>query len=321
MQIPSGAINGQANIKLTPKGEDSITLARTGEMDPANVAFGAGVEIAADGNFTLTKEVHLELAAPASAPEGKRVSFMKPSKVQIDGQDVDVWETVTSGTVIGGKFKTSSPPFFGSFFAAGVFQIYCFMPTFARVVFGWVKELEYDRPNPGVPGVIVLVGDYSTGYFGRVVGRTRDDGTYALFEFSAANTNDYPVRALDVATGRSAIQNAATSGTLEENFYQGLAGYQTLRANLLLPHRGSVGGGEPPPTLTVYGVSSNLPPEQDPLYSRGIATVPQTVTIVARFESPAPANYRNRARRWDRDQTIDVARRTAWFQPHTLRLC
>ena len=61
---------------------------------------------------------------------------MKPDRVQIDGQDVDVWETVTSGTVIGGKFKSSSPPFFGSFFAGGIFQIYCMMPTFARVVFG-----------------------------------------------------------------------------------------------------------------------------------------------------------------------------------------
>ena len=70
MQIPSGAINGQANIKLTPKGEDSITLARTGEMDPANVAFGAGVEIAAEGNFTLLKEVHLELAPPAARRKG-----------------------------------------------------------------------------------------------------------------------------------------------------------------------------------------------------------------------------------------------------------
>ena len=139
-----------------------------------------------------------------------------------------------------------------------------------------------------MPGVIVLVGDYSTGYFGRVVGRTRDDGTYALFEFSAANTNDYPVRALDIATGRSAIQNAATSGTLEENFYQGLVGYQTLRANLLLPPRGGGNGGEPPPSLTVYGLSSNLPPEQDSLYSRGIATVGQTVTIVARSNRPLP---------------------------------
>jgi RHS repeat-associated protein len=282
LAIPSGAISGQANIKLTPKGEDSITLPRTGEMDPANVAFGAGVEIRSDGDFTLLKEVHLELPAPPGTPEGKRMAFMKPSRVSIDGQDTDVWETVTSGTVIGGKFRSSSPPFFGCTFATGIIiEIYAMMPTFGRVVFGSVKEGNMATGQP-VEGVLCLVGDFSTGYFGRVTGRTNRQGTYALFEFSASTANAVPIKALHVATGRTAIGTAATTGTFEEDFFQGVSGFQLLRADLLLPAVGAPGGGEAPPIIEMYGRSNNLPLDQDSLYSRGIATVPQRVSIIAR---------------------------------------
>ena len=282
MSIPRGAINGQANIKLTPRGEDSITIPRTGDMDPSNVRFGAGVEIRSDGDFTQVAEAHLELAAPAGAQEGQRVSFMKPTHLRIDGQEGDVWESVTSGRVEGGKFKTSSPPFFGSFFASGtIIEIFAMMPTFARVVFGFVKELEYDRPNPPVPGVIVLVGDFNSNYFGHVIGRTGPVGRYALFDFHASTENSVPVKAIDPPTGRTAVGTGTNSGTFEEDFFQGLSGYQALNANMLLPHRSAIGGGEAPPTLVVYGRSTGGPPEQDSLFSRGVVTVGQQVVLIA----------------------------------------
>src|SRR4030095_11228946 len=113
--------------------------------------------------------------------------------------------------------------------------------------FGEVKQFEYDHPNTPVEGVVLLLGDFNTGYYGRAVGRTRANGAYALFEFSVSTANAVPVKGIDVATGRTAIGTAATSGTFIEDFIQGLTGFQTLRADLLLPHRGEGPGGQAPP--------------------------------------------------------------------------
>ncbi|HEY0727033.1 MAG TPA: Ig-like domain-containing protein, partial [Pyrinomonadaceae bacterium] len=113
LSVPAGAIQGQADLKLSTFAESAITIPRQGEMDPANVPFGAGVRITSSGNFTNTQELHLEVAAPPTAAEAQRVVFMKPAKITEAGVERDVWEVVTSGKVEGGKFKTMSPPFIG----------------------------------------------------------------------------------------------------------------------------------------------------------------------------------------------------------------
>ena len=140
LDIPKGAISGQAEITLTPKGEQSITTPRLAEF--AAVPFGAGVEIKAEGNYTVEKELHLELPAPAQFEEGRRVAFMSPQKMTIDGREVEVWESVTSGRVEGGRFKTNTPPFYG--LGGGLLGIitfvYVFAPVTRHVVYGEVKD-------------------------------------------------------------------------------------------------------------------------------------------------------------------------------------
>ena len=41
IDIPAGAIKGQADLRLTTKTEAEITTPRTGEMNPTDVPFGA----------------------------------------------------------------------------------------------------------------------------------------------------------------------------------------------------------------------------------------------------------------------------------------
>jgi hypothetical protein len=57
LTIPKNAITGQVDLKLTPKVETEIAIPRQNEMSPENMPFGGGVEISAQGNFTVEKEL------------------------------------------------------------------------------------------------------------------------------------------------------------------------------------------------------------------------------------------------------------------------
>ena len=69
LQVPTGAITGQADIKMSFASESSITAPREGEMAPGEMDYLGGVKIEAQGNFTNTHELHLELPAPSNVQE------------------------------------------------------------------------------------------------------------------------------------------------------------------------------------------------------------------------------------------------------------
>jgi RHS repeat-associated protein len=289
LNIPAGAISGIADIKMTPKDEAAMPLPRTGEMAPDKAAFGAGIEIRAEGNFTNEKELHLELPAPAGVAEGTLAAFVKPSKVKDDqGNEVEVWEAVTSGRVVNGKFKTNSPPFFGLYIGGAGFivEIFALMPTFGRAVFGKVTDFTTGK---GVAGASVLVGSYDNGWFGRMVGRTHGDGEFALFEFAPASANEgaVPIKVFDDLNNRAGIGTAVTGGTFEDRFLEGLSGFASFRGNVVLPAIPHDPLGNPPPGIQVTARSNfNVPIEQDTLYTNGVATVGTTAFIIAAADKP-----------------------------------
>lgn len=113
LAVPQGAIEGQANIKMSAAAENQIPIAREGEMNPTDMRFAAGTKLEVDGSFTQKTELHLEVPAPADLAEGQRAVFMQPSKLNENGVARDAWKVVTTGTVKNGRIKSTSPPFQG----------------------------------------------------------------------------------------------------------------------------------------------------------------------------------------------------------------
>jgi RHS repeat-associated protein len=287
LTIPNGAISGQVNLKLTQKVEADIPIPRQNEMDPANMPFGAGIQIEAQGSYTVEKELHLELPAPANATEGQRVAFIKPSKITESGQEVDIWEAVTSGRVEGGKFKTNSPPFFGlAGTLAPITLIWVFMPIRQRVVYGRVKEpvSATDNTLVGVSNVLCVLGDNTfSGLANHLTARTNREGYYSIFDIRFQEPTGSFVHALDDTNGRRGVGAPAQSPTIEARFLQGLQGFVNYTADITLPARGGGGGTDrTPPQLSVTGRSTNGAIEQDPLVQTGTVQVPGAVGIIVR---------------------------------------
>jgi RHS repeat-associated protein len=293
LSVPPGAIKGVADIKMTPKGEDTIPIPRAHGLEEPNTHFGGAVEIKTEGNFTCERELHIEMPAPANAQEGQLVAFLKPTKVKDEsGQMVDVWESITSGRVTNGKMKSNSPPFVGVFISSfAIIEIWALMPSRARVVFGYVREFQPDPNKPELPvfGATVLAGSYETGWYGRMVGRTQYPfGRFSMFEFGFApnDENAVPLKVYDDLHNRQATGIALTSGTFEEDFFEGLAGWASFRGIVLMPLIPNNPITDPPPGITVFARSNNGPQEQDTLYTRGIATVGSGAVIVVRSDKP-----------------------------------
>ncbi|MGH9900699.1 MAG: Ig-like domain-containing protein, partial [Pyrinomonadaceae bacterium] len=292
LQIPKGAIAGRADIRLTPKAEASIPIPRGEEL--RNVAVGAGVEIRAAGDFTVEKELHLELPAPAGTEEGRRVAFMRPAKVaqQQGGGELDVWEVITSGRVEGGKFKTNSPPFAGLSLAAGAFTAWVFMPARARTVFGTVTELgeRNTQESKPVAGALVVVGEDAAPGAGKVTARTDASGYYATFDFQATAQNGAYVTAIDDRHNRRATKYAEGPSSVEGLFIQGLQGTQILRADIALAPVAGGGPDEQPPAISLEAARLNVPEgEVDTLASLGVVPLGSTVRVTATSSAPLGA--------------------------------
>jgi len=234
LQVPAGAISGQADLKLSLAPESAITIPRTGEMDPSIAPYAGGVKIEAQGNFTNTKELHLELPAPANATEGQRVFFMKQAKANFDGQDEDVWETVTSGKVENGRIKSTSPPFIGvtlvgALVGIALLPLFCFMPIHVRAVTGIVQKVNPGQSSTPIPGVRCTVTS-SAGNHPSIIAYTRDDGRFGLANFAFTQDATVTVEASDSA-GVSHLGVA----TPYLNTEPGLIGIQTLFATVNFP--------------------------------------------------------------------------------------
>jgi hypothetical protein len=239
LNVPAGAISGQADLKLSHLAESTITIPREGDMDPANVPFGAGVRINAAGNFTNTQELHLEVAAPAGATEGQRVAFMRPSKFTDASGEHDVWEVVTSGKVEGGKFKTMSPPFIGATIVStlGNNDFDVFMPRNIRAVTGKVTELVTDRAPKPLADVTCRIGT------SQVKAVTGTSGRFGTLDFTASAGDAALVTATDTL-GRT--QTATATPYISTDISEsGLNGLHTLYASIQFPSSAGLPGTLP----------------------------------------------------------------------------
>ncbi len=303
--IEPGAINGLAEIRVSPAPESSIPIPREPgtPMDPANVPFGAGVTIESRGTFTVEKELHLEVAAPPGVPEGRRVICLSPSKATDPdtGEEVDVWDSVTSAVVQNGRFKTTSLPFSGLGQLHDIFVVYLFMPTFSHILWGWVKgwdTCEEDAALVPVPGVLCVNPTISGATMrGQVTARTNRDGLYAMFNvFPSATTNI--VLFIDEANHRRTVSGTTITGVTAPDgeiirFLSGLQGFTYGGVDAILPCPPSYAIASPP-VIVMTGKQVNLEPGQaDPLPVSGVARVGATVEVTAVADRPlAPINGR-----------------------------
>ncbi len=271
LSVTTGAITGQADLKLTTIGESDINIPRTGEMDPANLPFGAGVRITAGGNFTNDKELHLEVAAPAGVTEGQRVAFMKPAKFTDAAGEHDAWQVITSGKVEGGKFKTMSPPFYGVSIASNipVADFNVFVPRTFRAVVGKVTELVPNRAPRPLANVLCLIQkpvENTTPVFAV----TAANGRFGTLDFEASSGDTAVVAAKDlVLLSREPKIAIATPYISTDPTESGLNGLQTLYASIQFPS--SAGLPETlPALLRLEGRMLDLPEGQpDTLQSLG----------------------------------------------------
>ena len=232
LSIPAGAISGQAELKLSTRAESDITIPRTGEMDPTEVPFGAGVRITATGNFTNNQELHLEVPAPPTATEGQRVAFMKPAKITEGGVERDVWEVVTSGKVEGGKFKTMSPPFIGVTIASNVsfYDVYIFVPRRFRAITGLVTEqVNNAAPKPLENVTCVISGNGSS-----IIAKTAANGRFGFIDTIIASADVVQVEATDTL-GRKKTVGATPFLSIDPLTNPGLNGVTSMFAAIQFP--------------------------------------------------------------------------------------
>jgi RHS repeat-associated protein len=236
LSIPAGAIQGQADLKLTTTTESDITIPRTGMMDPANVPFGAGVRITATGNFTNTQELHLEVAAPPTVIDGQRVAFMKASKFTEGGVERDVWEVVSSGKVEGGKFKTMSPPFIGVTIVStlGIYDVQVFVPRSFRGVTGTVTEKVNAGGTKPLPGVFVFVTGANQNESRTVMARSAFNGQFGVLDFAVGSSDTVIVDAID-SLNRTQTAVATPFLGFSPTAYPGLNGLTSMFTSVVFP--------------------------------------------------------------------------------------
>lgn len=275
LQVPAGAISGMAHLKLSALSEAQVTTPRVDEMDPANAPFAGGVKIETQGTFTNTRELHLELPAPANAPEGQRAIFMRPTRATFDGQEADVWETITSGKVENGRIKSTSPPFLGIDLtslpvATATLALFVFIPIHVRIVTGIVQ-----KANPGRSTIYIGNADCYIQRIGSshpaIIARSRMDGRFATANYDFDPAAQVTVRA--TVNGESALGVAAPY----QNVETGLIGFTSLYAIVQFPPSSPVAN---PAQLQLEGRTLNLPPGQtDFLQTSGRVTTDAQIRL------------------------------------------
>lgn len=236
LQIPSGAISGQADVKMTFAPESDITTPRTGEMAPSEMAYIGGVKIEVQGNFTNTEELHLELPAPANVQEGQRAIIMKPSRINYNGSEIDSWETITSAKIEGGKIKSTSPPFIGinlvSTIITGVLPLFfwVFIPHRQRVIWGTVKKQETNGSLTPLVGAICRIKT-PNGEIAPVHAISQYNGKFTFLHNSVyyPSNQNVPVSCDYGETKKEAVA-VPYSGT-----EPGITGFEVRIANVIFP--------------------------------------------------------------------------------------
>jgi RHS repeat-associated protein len=237
LEVPAGAVTGQADIQLTTRRESDISAPREREMSPELMAFGAGVRLRATGSFTQQKELHLELNVPAGAgaTEGQRVAFMRPRQLTFGGQQGTAWQTLTSGKVEGGRFKSMSPPFLGIWFDPAWWEIVVFVPRAPmRAVNGLVYQLKAGQPEEPMGGVPCTIADAASTQYPSVVAVSADNGAFSTLQTAVAYSQNVSVTCED-ATGRKQYAVASPQLNIDPYKNPGLNGLSTLFAAVKFP--------------------------------------------------------------------------------------
>ncbi len=270
LQVPAGAISGQADLKLTFAPESAITAPRPGEMAPGEMNYIGGVKIEAQGNYTNTEELHLELPAPANIPEGQRALVMKPSRINPDGTEIDTWETVTSAKVENGKIKTTSPPFLGVTLPAVVIGLslslafFVFIPIRQRVVTGLVRKQKsdgtYEIVNNGNCFLLNPANERT-----QISAQIQSNGKFTLSHnlFYVQGNQDVLIECVSSTVSKTA------SAFPYNGTEPGLSGFETRYANVIFPPDSTV---NQPPQINLVGSTlgnnGEPVPETDDLLKR-----------------------------------------------------
>jgi RHS repeat-associated protein len=285
LALTEGAIVGQANIKLEPSAEADITTPREGEMSPENVPYGGGVRVRAEGQFEMKKEAHLEVAVPAGVQveEGRRVAFLQPSKLALaDGTEHDVWETVTSGRVEGGRYKTTSPPFMGLWFVPGMWTYYIFIPRYMTGVHGVVQEqVPAGAPKPLNGVTVTIINGTLTNKIPIIVTKTNAAGIFGTFDVRVPLGEQIIVNARDGA-GREIQAVAAPDINTNPYLTPGMDGMKKFYASVLFPPSDASGPESKPAVLRLSGRRLDLDAGQrDSLAEEGIVSVGTEIAVAA----------------------------------------
>jgi RHS repeat-associated protein len=290
LQVPPGAISGQADVKMSFAPESTIAIPRTGEMAPGEMNYIGGVKIEAQGNFTNTEELHLELPAPTGVQEGQRALVMKPVRINYSGAEIDTWETITSAKVEGGKIKTTSPPFYGVTLVAALgtlalLYFYVFVPARQRVITGLVRKQKTDGTyEPVTAGHCYVPRPRSVGQMPTdpppppiIKGDIQPDGKFAL------NHNNILISADEIIQVKCESNGVEASGiaTMYNATEPGVSGFEVRYANIIYPANSTV---NQPPQISMQGLTMNpdgtpVPEESDTLRQFGKVQVGANVRL------------------------------------------
>jgi RHS repeat-associated protein len=288
LAVPQGAISGQADIKMSHMAESEITIPRDDYMSPESMPFAAGVRIEPQGQFVCTKELHLEVNIPngVSVTEGQRVAFMKPAKVNWEGQQVDVFESLTSGKVENGRFKTMSAPFLGILLIPlQMLMAMVFIPRNFYAVHGVVTEQVYGQASKPLEGVKVIIPAKDPAKQPRLTSVTGSTGGYGIFltdgpvpTAEAKLPSQVAVVATDQA-GRKQIGIATPHFNINPYLNPGLDGLHTLYAAIEFP---SIEAGEArPANIIIDGRRADVEQGQpDSLHDLGVVPVGTPIGLI-----------------------------------------
>ncbi|MDT7780152.1 MAG: hypothetical protein QOC99_2664 [Acidobacteriota bacterium] len=289
LEVPPGAITGQADIQMTSKREADITAPRDREMAASEMPFGAGLTLRATGSFKQEKELHLEVAVPAgtNVTEDQRVVFMRPRQIDVGGQHVNVWETLTSGKVEGGRFKSMSPPFFGIWFDPAWWEIEVFIPRTFHAVNGRVYQIKAGQPEEPMEGVVCTIADTTTTGYPSIIAISNNLGIFSTIQTSVTFAQQVSVQATD-ATGRQQYSIASPQINLDPYKNPGLNGITAMYATVRFPDD-SDAPDRRPAQIQIYAhqqkivdgqVTNLVPGDRNTLNEIGVVPVGTPIEIV-----------------------------------------
>lgn len=283
LSVPKNAIVGMAEIKLTPLAEaDTAPIEIPNVEYGTDVKFGAAVRIDTSGNFSVERELHIDLPAPPGAIPDSKAVLVRQASMTVGDDPIEYWELVTSARVENDRLKSNSPPFTGLAFLDGQNVVMMLLPTFGRVITGYVGEPDPDNPDePCLPGTTCRPVRNALCRFGpadgviahRIAARTNASGLYAMVDMSVQAQDNLGggVTAFDEATGRIGFAPVGGAGNAESQWLNGMIHFDgPYRCDIGLDARPDPGATAPQVSLAVDAIQ---PQDQESLATFGVVPV------------------------------------------------